>query len=91
MPTLLLALGGRELLQLQAGFPTLVADVHRQRIEGNREPLFATLDPGMQRQVVEGFGFAIGIGTAQFGRIEARHRALHGAIAPVEPELATGF
>ena len=43
----------------------------------------------MQGQVFDGLGFAPGIGAAQFGRIQARHGALHRALAPVEPEFTT--
>jgi len=50
--------------------------------------LLTSFGPGMQGQVLDGFRFAVGVGTFQFWRIQARNRALYRALTPVEPEFA---
>ncbi|MNH02291.1 hypothetical protein D3C79_615260 [compost metagenome] len=52
--------------------------------------MLATLEPGRDRQVIQCHRLALGIGAAQLRGIEADHRLLQPALAPVNPELTTG-
>ncbi|MNM77803.1 hypothetical protein D3C81_896700 [compost metagenome] len=76
------------LTQLKVGFPSGLADIHGQGIDHHVKTLFVALEPGGQRQVVQGGGLALGIGPFKLGSIEPDHRLLQLAFAPIDPELA---
>ncbi|MNH04402.1 hypothetical protein D3C79_636960 [compost metagenome] len=88
LPGFFARFGGGRLLELQVRLPTGLAQAHGQRVDQYVNALFASLEPGIEGQVVDLHRLAFGIVTAQLRRIEANHRALQLALAPVHPELA---
>ena len=85
LPKLLSLAFGQGLLELQMGLPAGRPDAHGQGVEYHLETGLATLQVGIQRQVFEGHGLALGIGAIEAWGVEARHGALHRALGPGQP------
>ncbi|MNG02887.1 hypothetical protein D3C84_859360 [compost metagenome] len=91
MPEILGAVRGRGLLQLQARLPTRFCKVHGQGIYRDQHALGAALKITVKRQVVDLDRLALGIGTLELRGIQTDGGTLQGALAPGNPQLATGL
>ena len=71
--------------------PARLTLTQRQVIEQHFEALLGAAEVGVQGQIPQAHRVALGIAGLDLRRMQARHRALHLATGPGQPELAAGL